>query len=270
MSSRDWSEFNSDGESSVHGNPIPDLARAMSTPQQAKVSAAQEKVEVSENLSRQAVENLTKWRNQEIVRLIGETPAWWAGAVEAESYLDMSFQGQYSDERLEKEVIDAGAPSLKLFIQEEKRQSKIRIEVTKVECPKHILTQIESCAELLADAKENLKSEQESAISVKLKLPPSDFVGWIICPTREDAESLSSKNNFYRYDGQSRNARDKMVLTCSQAERLTHPKNKEKYIPENVFVYNESLIVSIGFGIDLQNVKKRIAESQLLTSTNNR
>lgn len=194
MSSRDWSEFNSDGESSVHGNPAPEIGILKKlTPQQEAVEVARGKVVVAETKTLHAVDILTAWRTATVAITIAAVPAWWEKAVEAESYLDMSFQGQYTKERLEKEILEAGAPSLKLFRQEEARQSKIKIEVSKLEYPETILSLIENCAKSLNEAKNELLNAEAALDAQQPQLPPKEYNGWVVCPTREDAESLSIK-----------------------------------------------------------------------------
>ena len=132
MSSRDWSEF-FDGESSVHGNDIPPSLGDSSPAISPEIAQEINRISDLRKLEEKRSVELRQLKEKKAIELIGTQPTWWADACEEEEYLDMSYQGQYEIEALEKVVMRAGAPSLVAFNEESRRQIEIRKMVEKLE-----------------------------------------------------------------------------------------------------------------------------------------
>jgi hypothetical protein len=220
---------------------------------------AQHSLRQSEIAKEMAIKKLATWKAAKVAKLIGEVPVWYAEAVEAEEYLDMSYQGQYSKEKLERAVLAAGAPSLLAYAKEGERQ--LTCGQVELNPPADLISAIEVAAHAFSSALKIVKAEAVEADAKKSelapKLPPSNFNGWLVCVSRETAAKIAIDCKMFAFDGNSQHAVDRMVLSIAQAASLTDNRNKDKMLPSSIFFYDEKTINSIGFGREVTDIKKR-------------
>lgn len=236
MSTRDWSEAYFFDEPSVHGR---EALSGLSSRPVSRIEAASAAYARAQAARADAIDTyrvpvapldrkVAAWVHDNEVAYEGRrpSPAWVRAAVEAHEAAQEAAQAAAIEAFLEADEAEAILGNL-------------------------VKARAEYDAALAAE-----EAAQAAAESVYDDAIHS--TGWVVCADRSTASKVAAKVGARKWDGKPETVKDRMVLTVSEALRITHPRNADRFVPETVVFHAPSSIAEIGFGPDMDLIHRRV------------